>query len=465
MAVPCRLTAGRGYANPYVLLELDSIQKRFGGVTALKNGTCTVKAGEVHLLMGENGAGKSTLMKIVAGMISPDAGEMRFRGPAGTLPQPGGIRRQRHRDGASGVAAGAASFGRRKYFSRTRRSSPAWLDQSPRYRSPRAPPHRASRFPFAGRGDGRQAQPGGQADGGNLPRRAAGLQPADLRRADLLAYRIAKRARCFASCRNCACAKWASFISPIVSKNCAPSAIASRFCATAKPFIRACSCDLTTDQLIQHMVGRAVNSLYTREPLAPGEEMLRVKGLTSEPLLKDISFTVRAGEIVGMAGLIGAGRTELCRALFGVDPIDAGEVQVGGKTVRIRSPRDAVRRRNRAGSGGPAADRAGRQPWYRAECHDGEPRRGQQHGISQIAQRTPADRRTGQATAPEIRFARAAGETVERRQSAKSGHREMAGDGRARHSVRRADARHRCRREDGGFSRRWTNWRARARRF
>ncbi len=102
-------------------------------------------------------------------------------------------------------------------------------------------------------------------------------------------------------------------------------------------------CDLTTDQMNQHMVGRAVNSLYTREPLPPGEEMLRVKGLTSEPLLKNISFTVRAGEIVGMAGLIGAGRTELCRALFGVDPIDAGEVQVGGKTVRIRSPRDAVR--------------------------------------------------------------------------------------------------------------------------
>jgi ABC-type sugar transport system ATPase subunit len=101
--------------------------------------------------------------------------------------------------------------------------------------------------------------------------------------------------------------------------------------------------ELTTDQLIQHMVGRAVNSLYRREPLPPGAEMLRVKGLTREPLLHDISFTVHAGEIVGMAGLIGAGRTELCRALFGIDPIDAGEVQVGGKTVRIRNPRDAVR--------------------------------------------------------------------------------------------------------------------------
>jgi ABC-type sugar transport system ATPase subunit len=101
--------------------------------------------------------------------------------------------------------------------------------------------------------------------------------------------------------------------------------------------------ELTTDQLIHHMVGREVTSLYRREPVPPGEEMLRVKGLTCEPLLHDISFTVRAGEIVGMAGLIGAGRTELCRALFGVDRINAGEVKIGGKGVRIRSPRDAVR--------------------------------------------------------------------------------------------------------------------------
>jgi len=101
--------------------------------------------------------------------------------------------------------------------------------------------------------------------------------------------------------------------------------------------------ELTTDQLIQHMVGRPVNSLYVREPVPPGAEMLRVDGLTSKPLLTDVSFTVRAGEIVGVGGLIGAGRTELCRALFGIDPIDSGTVYVGGKPVRIRSPRDAVR--------------------------------------------------------------------------------------------------------------------------
>jgi ABC-type sugar transport system ATPase subunit len=100
--------------------------------------------------------------------------------------------------------------------------------------------------------------------------------------------------------------------------------------------------EITTDQLIRHMVGREVTSIYTRSALPPGTELLRVEHLTREPVLKDICFSLHAGEIVGMAGLIGAGRTELCRALFGVDAIDSGSVSVRGNVVRIRSPRDAV---------------------------------------------------------------------------------------------------------------------------
>ncbi|MEJ7605073.1 MAG: sugar ABC transporter ATP-binding protein [Bryobacteraceae bacterium] len=105
------------------------------------------------------------------------------------------------------------------------------------------------------------------------------------------------------------------------------------------------SCDLselTTGQLIRHMVGREVSSLYSREPVAPGKELLRVHNLSRRGTLQDISLTIRAGEIVGMGGLMGAGRTELCRALFGLDPIDAGQVWVDGHLVQIKSPGDAV---------------------------------------------------------------------------------------------------------------------------
>jgi ribose transport system ATP-binding protein len=89
-------------------------------------------------------------------------------------------------------------------------------------------------------------------------------------------------------------------------------------------------------------VGREVTTIYERRPCEPGEELLRVEGLSRRPLLDGISFVLRAGEIVGLAGLVGAGRTELCRALFGIDAVDAGRVSVMGRPVRIRHPRDAV---------------------------------------------------------------------------------------------------------------------------
>lgn len=101
--------------------------------------------------------------------------------------------------------------------------------------------------------------------------------------------------------------------------------------------------DLSNDAIIRYMVGREVTTIYAREPQPPGEELLRVENLHAGGLLKDIRFHVREREIVGLAGLIGAGRTELCRALFGLNPIDAGEVRIRGRKVDIRSPREAVK--------------------------------------------------------------------------------------------------------------------------
>jgi ABC-type sugar transport system ATPase subunit len=100
--------------------------------------------------------------------------------------------------------------------------------------------------------------------------------------------------------------------------------------------------EVSTDRIIQHMVGREMVSIYRREPVAPGAELLRVEGLIRRGAFRDISFSLRAGEIVGLAGLVGAGRTETCRAIFGVDPIDAGKVFVEGRPAQIGSPREAV---------------------------------------------------------------------------------------------------------------------------
>jgi ABC-type sugar transport system ATPase subunit len=100
--------------------------------------------------------------------------------------------------------------------------------------------------------------------------------------------------------------------------------------------------EVTTDRIIQHMVGRELVSIYQRQPLPPGAERLRVEGLSRRGALRDVSFTLRAGEIVGLAGLIGAGRTETCRAIFGVDAVDTGRVFVEGRPARLGSPRASV---------------------------------------------------------------------------------------------------------------------------
>jgi ABC-type sugar transport system ATPase subunit len=99
--------------------------------------------------------------------------------------------------------------------------------------------------------------------------------------------------------------------------------------------------ELSRDSLIQHMVGRPIDAVFSRDECCAERVLLRVKNL-SRGLLRDISFEVRAGEILGLAGLMGAGRTELCRVLFGVDPPHAGTIEIEGQPAIPRTPREAV---------------------------------------------------------------------------------------------------------------------------
>jgi ABC-type sugar transport system ATPase subunit len=89
------------------------------------------------------------------------------------------------------------------------------------------------------------------------------------------------------------------------------------------------------------MVGRPVNAIYRREPVPAGDVLLRVQNL-SHGFVQDVSFEVKAGEILGLGGLMGAGRTELCRIIFGLDPVENGSIEVAGRSIRPGSPREAV---------------------------------------------------------------------------------------------------------------------------
>jgi ribose transport system ATP-binding protein len=101
--------------------------------------------------------------------------------------------------------------------------------------------------------------------------------------------------------------------------------------------------DLSIDNMVKHMVGRDITQKFPKVKAPIGKEMLKVEGLTRKGVVENISFTLHAGEVLGFAGLVGAGRTEVARALTGADPIDSGVIFVEGKQIQIKSPRDSIK--------------------------------------------------------------------------------------------------------------------------
>jgi len=325
-----------------VLLELRNIQKKFGGVVALRNGDLSVDAGEVHLLLGENGAGKSTLMKIVAGMLQRDSGVMRWQGREVDLRTP-----------ASAAAIGVAmvhqesllaphlSVAENIFLGREPRSllglvnRRRMMEQAARlieeHRFPLQPEWRVERLSPAGRQLVEICR--AICHGSSLlifDEPTSSLSDAETQEV----FRIVRTLRE----RKMGVIYITHRLEELRAVGDRVTVLRDGETVHAAPLQ-----ELTTDEIIHHMVGREVATIYERHSLPPGDELLRVEGLNRKQVLNGISFVLRAGEIVGLAGLVGAGRTELCRALFGIDPVDAGTVRVLGRNARIRSPRDAVK--------------------------------------------------------------------------------------------------------------------------
>ncbi len=325
-----------------MLLELSNIQKRFGGVTALKRGDLAVDAGEVHLLMGENGAGKSTLMKIVAGMQGADGGSMKFRGEAVWFRNPAEAAR-------AGIAmvhqesllAPHLTVAENIFLGREERLPLGWVRRSTAL-------ERARRlivqhgFPLRAEARVETLSPAGKQmveicraieQGSSLlifDEPTSSLSESETKEV----FRIVRELRD----RKVGVIYITHRLEELRSVGDRVTVLRDGETVHSGPLA-----ELTRDGLIRHMVGRELTSLYRREAIAPGEEVLRVTNLSLPPLVHDVSFTLRAGEVVGMAGLIGAGRTELCLSIFGVQPPAAGQIMIGGREVKIRSPRDAVR--------------------------------------------------------------------------------------------------------------------------
>jgi len=325
-----------------VLVELKGIQKRFGGVAALRSGNLKVEAGEVHLLLGENGAGKSTLMKIVAGMLERDSGEMIFQG------RPVNFRRPVDA-AAVGIAmvhqesqlAPHLTVAENLFLGREPRMPFGWVNRR-RMRDEAARLIEQHGFPL-------------QADWRVEQLSPAGKQLVEICRAIQHGSSLLIFDEPTSALSESETAEVFRIVRTLRERGMGVIYITHRLEELRTVGDRVTIlrdgetvhtgelASLSTEQIIHHMVGREVTAIYQREALPPGEVRLTVEHLNRAPLLKDINLTLRAGEIVGVAGLVGAGRTELCRALFGLDRMDSGRVLVDGKPCEADSPRAAVR--------------------------------------------------------------------------------------------------------------------------
>lgn len=326
-----------------VLLRLTGISKTFPGVRALNNVHLEVRRGEVHALLGENGAGKSTLVKILSGAYTRDSGEMIWEGRRVELRTP----REAQKAGIGIIyqefnlvpqlsIAENVWIGREPHLNETLHL----IDWQKMYRQtgqlleelhvPLDP-----RRPVAGLGVAMQ-QMVEIARALSLDARllimdepTSALAEAEIQQLYTVIRKLKARGvsvifishhldEVFEICDRGTVLRDGEFIDTVDLRQSSP------------------------EQIIQLMVGRSLDQQYPKVPGQRGQEALRVEHLNRRGVLQDISFSAYTGEVLGIAGLVGAGRTELMRAIFGADPVDSGRVYVFGREVQIHSPEAAI---------------------------------------------------------------------------------------------------------------------------
>ncbi|HET7095563.1 MAG TPA: sugar ABC transporter ATP-binding protein, partial [Thermomicrobiales bacterium] len=322
-------------------LRLAGIGKSFPGVRALEDVSLSVRPGEVHALIGENGAGKSTLMKILYGIHQPDAGTIEIDGEPVAIHSPPDAQRL----GISMVQqeislVPALDVARNIYLGREPSLGAGLIDWPRLYRDARALLARLHvrldvRMP-ARRLSTAQKQMVEIARALSWKPRLLILDEptSSLTQAEIgELFRILRALKAdgvsilYISHRLDELGEIADRVSVLRDGR----HIATRDAVATR-----------IPELIRMMVGRDIDQQFPKAALEPGPEVLRVEGLTRHGAFEDVSFSVRAGEIVGMAGLVGAGRSETARVIFGADRRDAGQIFVDGRPAAIDSPADAI---------------------------------------------------------------------------------------------------------------------------
>ena len=330
--------------NAEYLLAVEGVRKEFPGVVALDDVSFRLRRGTVHALMGENGAGKSTLMKILAGIYTPDKGEVKFKGVDIQLTSPLDALE-------NGIAMIHQELNLMAFMTVAEN---IWIRREP-----------LTRFGFV---DHREMN---RKTAELFKRLNIALDP----QAEVRDLSIANR-------QMVEIAKAVSYESDVLIMDEPTSALTDREVAHLFTIIRDlrsqgigivyithkmnelfeiadefsvfrdgkyigthASTDVTRDDIIKMMVGREITQMFPKEEVPIGDVVLSVKDLCLKDVFHDVSFDVRAGEILGVAGLVGSGRSNVAETLFGVTPASSGSIEINGTPVKIGSPTEAIRNR------------------------------------------------------------------------------------------------------------------------
>ena len=332
------------------LLRMSLIRKRFPGVQALDNARLEMLPGEIHALLGENGAGKSTLIKILSGAQQPDSGTIEFRGQTVVMVSPHDAQRR-------GIAtiyqeftlAPNMTIAENVFIGREPGVS-FFVDWQKMASETRAITKRL----------GLELQPMAIVRGLSV----AEQQMVEIARALSMKSRLIVMDEPTSALSSTEVEKLFRIARELKAHGLSIIFVTHRL----EEVMQICDrytvlrdgrlvgsgaiADITIDGIIRLMVGREVKALFAhRERELAGDVVLRVEGLNrrgnaqdqNATVLADVGFEARRGEILGVAGLVGAGRTEMARAVFGADAFDSGRVIINGREVHIRSPQDAIR--------------------------------------------------------------------------------------------------------------------------
>ena len=323
------------------VLSLRHAAKAFGAVRALEDGSIDLYGGEVHALVGENGAGKSTLVKILAGVYQPDQGALFIDGHETTLRGPA----------ASRDAGIAIIYQEPNLFPDLTVAENIFIGRQPLLRGRRIDRNTMrAQVSQIFRRLGVRLDPGRIARGLSI----ADQQIVEIGKALSLDAKIIVMDEPTASLSAFEVSRLFDVIQSLRESGAAVLFISHRL----EEIFRLCRRvtvmrdgrqvltqgleGLSADDLVRAMVGREVLDRRDDGGSEPGEVILRVQRLTREGVFVDVSFQARSGEILGFAGLVGAGRSEVARAIFGIDRYDAGTVEVNGRKLRRGSPTAAM---------------------------------------------------------------------------------------------------------------------------